>query len=214
MIATNIRYVESRYVEIIDLVNPQLQRLLPREFVIENSNIIISKLLEDSHKSPSSIVLENSRIWITGGLYSLHCKRTQFFTLDQKLINGPELPIPISGHSMVQVDAQTVYVIGGTKPLKFGLSEDRLTEDSIDKTWKFDPTNNFKMEPGPSLIERRFQHACATMKVNGKIFIVVAGGHKKISVEFLDTTEPEKGWKLGKYIVKMMLIDLILILLD
>ena len=64
--------------------------------------------------------------------------------MDQKSINGPELPIPISGHCMVQVDAQTVYVIGGCKHLKFGLSEDRLSDDSIDKTWKFDPTNNFK----------------------------------------------------------------------
>ena len=50
----------------------------------------------------------------------------------------------------------------------------------------------------------RREHACATMQVNGRIFIVAAGGRKKSSVELLDTSLPEEGWKLGAYHIPML----------
>ena len=219
----------ARYVEVIDLVNPQFQRkfielrlsgygardntflhanvggLLKNSpvvcgyngsincFVLGNPNIIAPKLLEN-RPNASSVVLDDSKIWITGGFHTR--KTTEFFSLDQETINGPELPITISGHCMVQVDAQTIYIIGG--------DEGNLVNIGRNLTWKVDPTNNFKMEPGPSLIEGRREHACATMQVNGRIFIVAAGGRKKSSVELLDTSSPEEGWKLGAYHIPML----------
>ena len=49
----------------------------------------------------------------------------------------------------------------------------------------------------------RFDHTSSKMKIDGKTFLVVAGGlnenEKHLdSVELLDTTCPDEGWKIGK----------------
>ena len=169
--------------------------------VLGNPNIIAPTLLKNRYK-PSSLVLNESTIWITGG-FKFEQKTTEFFTLGQEMTKGPELPFKIFGHCMVQVDEQTVYIIGGRQekepdPAGYILPEE---DKGLRKIWKIDPTNNFAIELGPDLIEERSDHACATMRINGKIFIVAAGGVKNRSVELLDTSAPEEGWKCGKYFV-------------
>ena len=89
------------------------------------------------------------------------------------------------------VDQKTVYLIGG--------SQDGQTSD---KTWIIDPTNNFEIKVGPSLNVGRFIHSCSKMKIDGRIFLVVAGGMQNDgtlldTVELLDLTSPEQGWKFG-----------------
>ena len=98
---------------------------------------------------------------------------------------------------MMQVDSRTVYIIGG-------LQNGSLASPS-NKIWSIDISsdnfsNVFWIE-GPSLNEPRYRHACGKMNVNGKMFIVVAGGSKHGSVELLDISSSSdiKGWKLGKY---------------
>ena len=76
-------------------------------------------------------------------------------------------------------------------------------------TWIVDPTKNFEIRKGPKLKVARYGHSCNTMKINGKLHVVVAGGETgrftpkrnyKIlnSVELLDPTSPnERSFDLG-----------------
>ena len=154
----------------------------------------------------SSIVLNQTKLWITGGRKDVHdggCiwhsvskNSTEFISLDQPPYPGPELPFKIDGHCMVQVCSNTIYIIGGIQDGK-----------KSTHTWIVDPTNNFNIKSGPPLNRARLGHSCNKMKLNGKYFLVVAGGlqekemNTNCSVELLDTTSPDKGWILGTYLV-------------
>ena len=96
---------------------------------------------------------------------------------------------------MVQVDTKTIYIIGGYK---------LATREQTVETWVTDPSSNYDFKPGPSLKKARSFHACATMILNGRIFIIIAGGITSLSVggcnttvEILDTSNPAHGWMEG-----------------
>ena len=113
-------------------------------------------------------------------------------------------------------------MIGGKK---MDDDDDKLSEDKNIGTWIFDPSDNYKIKKGPSLNCGRRSSACAKMIINGRIFIVVVGGYGTtienynpyvfnrdgspsnrpvysngplFSVELLDTTSPDAGWKMGE----------------
>ena len=170
------------------------------ETSIENVSIIgmpnHSSKMMILRNNMSSIVLNKSKIYITGGNgglpLPLRClKSTEIHSLDQPPVPGPDLPFIVDGHSMVMVDPKTIYLIGGTQ-----------NGQTSNKTWIIDPTNDFQIKVGPSLNIARYCHSCSKMRIGGRIFLVAAGGmnssHGKVdSVEVLDTTCPEQGWKMG-----------------
>ena len=93
------------------------------------------------------------------------------------------MPFTIFGHSMIQYDEKSIYIIGGYQ------------NDSLSRqTWIVDPTkfkfNEFHMMEGPPLLVERSSHACAKMTINGSTLLVVAGGISSDgtldSVEILD----------------------------
>ena len=140
----------------------------------------------------SSVVLNESKIWVTGGLFNNgSVKSTEIISLDQPPVPGPDLPFTVCHHSMVLADPTTIYLIGGYQ-----------NHQSSNKTWIIDPTNDFQMKVGPSLNITRNGHSCSKMRIQGNIFLVVAGGRNRNfipldSVELLDTTCPDQGWKMG-----------------
>ena len=141
----------------------------------------------------SSVVLNKSKLWITGGIQRRSSTNsTEIISLDQPPVPGPDLPFTVYGHSMVLVDSTTIYLIGGCQ-----------NGQESSKTWIIDPTNNFQIKVGPSLNISRMEHSCSKMKIEGRIFLAVAGGVKfgsvasLDSVELLDTAFPEQGWKMG-----------------
>ena len=141
--------------------------------------------------SMSSVVLNESKIWITGGFSNNgDLKSTEIISLDQPPIPGPDLPFTVYDHSMVLVNPKTIYLIGGFQ-----------NGDVSNETWIIDPTKDFQIKVGPSLNIARNWHSCSKMRIKGRIFLVVAGGHNNgktlDSVELLDTTCPDKGWKTG-----------------
>ena len=145
----------------------------------------------------SSVVLNQTKLWVTGGGSSpgSYLASTEIISLDQSVIQGPTLPFSIDGHSMVQVNSKTIYLIGGVQ-------NDLLSN----KTWIVDPSNNYSMKEGPSMNIARFLHSSAKFKINGRDFLVVSGGQKSKtefldSVELLDTSlpEPKQAWILGKH---------------
>ena len=139
----------------------------------------------------SSVVLNESKIWITGGwsYNKRRVKSTEIISLDQPPVPGPDLPFTVYDHSMVLVDPTTIYLIGGYQ-----------NNQISNKTWIIDPTNDFQIKVGPSVNIERWGHSCSKMRIKGKIFLVVAGGWNNgalDSVELLDTTYPDQGWKMG-----------------
>ena len=142
----------------------------------------------------SSVVLNQSRLWVTGGFtieYWNRLNTSQFLSLDQPPEKGPDLPFAVSCHCMVQVDSETIYLIGGFQ-----------NGEKSNKTWIINPKKNFQIREGPTMLETRIGHACTTMKVNNKVFIIVVGNadnRQCRTIEILDTTLPSNNWKFGMY---------------
>ena len=149
----------------------------------------------------SSVVLNKSKLWITGGIQRRSSTNsTEIISLDQPPVPGPDLPFNVFWHSMVLVDPTTIYLIAGFQ-----------NEQKSNKTWIINPSNNFQIRMGPPLNIARWKHSCSKMKIEGRIFLVAAGGffcsgemggiieETLDSVESLDTTCPNNGWKMGTY---------------
>ena len=116
---------------------------------------------------------------------------SQFLSLDQPPEKGPDLPFTLVGHCMVQVDSETIYLIGGCQ-----------NGTKSNKTWIINPKKNFQMREGPTMLEARNFPACATMKINNRVFIIVIGNDvnwQYQTIEILDTTLPSNNWKFGMY---------------
>ena len=203
-------------VEIIDLINPRLQCKFESESaarigavggILENQLVMCGgfndewNVLEDGvilgsnkkfqliegRKYASSVALDQTRHWITGGMNDkyMDLESTEIISLDQPPEKGPKLPFTVTYHSMVQVNSKTIYLIGGYQNGK-----------ASSNTWIIDPTKNFEIKEGPPLKKPKCNCTSATMKLNGKIFIIVVGDGGR-SVEILDTSLPGNGWKLG-----------------
>ena len=165
--------IKAKHVSFIGMPNHYFKIMIPRSFA-------------------SSVVMNDSYIWVTGGCSKEGLeKSTEIISLDQPPVSGPDLPFTVSHHSMVLVDPTTIYLIGGDQ-----------NDQTSNKTWIIDPTNDFQIKVGPSLNIERYSHSCSKMRIEGRIFLVVAGGAVEEngyldSVELLDTTCPDKGWKMG-----------------
>ena len=149
------------------------------------------KMIE-KRQGAASVALDHQRtLWIVGGdngRYEL--RSTELIKLGQPSVKGPELPFKISGHSMIQYNEKSIFIIGGYQNGSF----------CSNKTWIVDPTNGFKIKEGPSLNNARNSHGCAKMTVNGRIILVVAGGLGALdSVEILDPLG-NNVWTQGLYL--------------
>ena len=69
------------------------------------------KMLE-TRMLASSVVLNQERLWITGGHLKLS---TELISVDQPPVKGPDFPFRIDCHSMIHVNSKTIYLIGGSK---------------------------------------------------------------------------------------------------
>ena len=114
------------------------------------------------------------------------------------LVQGPVLPFKIKSHSMVEANPTSIYIIGGVQ-------NGRISN----KSWIADPTRNFEITPGPPLNSGREGHCCSKMKIDGRIFLVVACGNSSImdsstremnfkAVELLDLNADNPQWQEGK----------------
>ena len=180
----------------------------------------------EERRGASGIVLGQSVLWIVGGrdgrfsglsssefiqigrltiLFKfpiiLIPKILEYFIgLGQPPIKGPDLPFPIRWHSMIHFDKNCIYIIGG------------FQNDSVSrKTWivtlnNFNISDNggkfeFEIKEGPSLNIDRKEHSSGKMDIDGKTYLIAAGGINEAnsfldSVEILDPLDG-KGWKLG-----------------
>ena len=140
----------------------------------------------------ASVMIKRSKVlWIVGGFDGSDTLQTsEFIAFKGNSIIEPSLPFTISEHAMIQFDSKSIFIIGGYQ-----------NEVKSNQTWIADPTNGFSIRRGPPLNIARSLHLCGKMNINGKSWIIVAGGcglrGYLSSVELLDPMSG-KMWVYGK----------------
>ena len=163
--------------------------------VIQPTKTKLNNMLQ-RREAAASVVLNQNTLWIVGGHDGdVDLNTTEFITLDEGSIRGPDLPFTVSCHSLIQFDENSIFLIGG-------LQNDTYSN----RTWIIHPNNDFAIIEGPRLNHRRFHHSCGKMKnMDGtKSILVVAGGGEEFgghldSVEILDPLSDHQVWTLGNF---------------
>ena len=151
------------------------------------------KMIE-KRSDAASVMLNQGTLWIVGGHNGSRLKSTEYIKFGQLSVNGPDLPFKICGHSMIQYNEKSIYIIGGWQEYSF----------YSNKTWIVDPTNGFQIKEGPSLNIGRECHGCAKMTLDGRTILVVTGGiGAQNSVEILDPLG-NNVWTQGLYFITLV----------
>ena len=150
------------------------------------------------------LVVNKSYLWLIGGKLKREEKystSTEFISLDKPPIKGPNLPFASCDTIMVQVDPNTIYLIGGFQTTDI----DAIGWPESNKTWIVNLKNNYKITEGPSLpsLNRttRGKPLSAVIQLNGRTHIIlVSTDHftNEVRLEILDTTSSSLSWILGK----------------
>ena len=144
-----------------------------------------------SHMSTGNIVI-NSKLWISGGsdvtTYLESTDSTELVSEDQTL-DSIDMPLTVSSHCSVFVERTRIMTIGGYDNIKTKRNE----------THVMDTTTNI-WTPGPELNNARHFHGCAKVTIGDKDVVVVTGGLGALnSVEYLELTDMDQGWKSGNF---------------
>ena len=139
----------------------------------------------------ASIVLNETILWITGGAGGdnwNHFASSEYIRLAGSS-PGPDLPMALSGHAMIAINATHSMVIGGADSGNY----------QLDLTFYFDHGNQQWID-GPRLIQARRYHAVGIVndQVTMTNLVIVTGGYN--SPNSLDSTEilVDSQWLPGK----------------
>ena len=104
-------------------------------------------------------------------------------------VQGPELPVEMTHHSLVQINSTVSLLIGGITS----------SEDSSPKTYYFDHIKQQFLQ-GPELNIGRYYHASSiiTDQITDEKYVVVTGGMND-SIGVLDSAEVliNNEWRFG-----------------
>ena len=104
-------------------------------------------------------------LWISGGLNADY-ERSEFVDPEDGVSPGPNLPVGLYSHCMLDIGNQNYMVIGG------GLKEKYVTEQVY-----FYDMKTFTWTPGPKLAYGRVEHSCGLlMNPDGRMLAAVVGG--------------------------------------
>jgi hypothetical protein len=150
-----------------------------------------SEMLEEKRWYSASLTLNSSHIWVTGGYGNGGSLQTsEFVSIGQPSVQGPDLPYAVNGHCLVGVNSSTALLCGGN--IGWYLNECHYM-DWEDHSWS----------QGPSMMNSRYWHSCGIFKSaahQGRYIVIAAGGSSNDddldSVEFLDPTT--NTWNEGK----------------
>jgi hypothetical protein len=141
-----------------------------------------SEMLEERWYS-ASLTLNSSHLWITGGSNgNVRLQTSEFVSIGQPSVQGPDLPYAVYRHCLVGVNSSTALLCGGYNGQY--LNECHYM-DLEDHSWS----------PGPSMMTKRRLHSCGIFKSaahQGRNIVIAAGGLNNNdnldSVEILDLT--------------------------
>jgi hypothetical protein len=142
-----------------------------------------SEMLEERVNS-ASLTLNSTHLWITGGYGNGYLQTSEFVSIGQAAVKGPDLPYAVDFHCLVGVDSSTALLCGGEN--NGGILNECHYMDLEDHSWS----------QGPSMMTKRKLHSCGIFKSaahQGRNIVIAAGGFNNDvgfldSVEFLDPT--------------------------
>jgi hypothetical protein len=111
-----------------------------------------SEMLEEREHS-ASLTLNSSHLWVTGGYNgNVLLQTSEFVSIGQPSVQGPDLPYAVIYHCLVGVNSSTALLCGG---LNYGgdLNECHYM-DLEDHSWS----------QGPSMMTKRRLHSCDIFK--------------------------------------------------
>ena len=118
------------------------------------------------HASKTSIVLNQKTLWVTNGLFNI----SEFVSVDEPTIKGPKLTwFDEYGHTMVQIDPKTIYIIGG------GYRSNQKNTFIVDPN-RVDKKGQLILQFAPAMNHKRMHHCSSKMKIDDKVILVVVGG--------------------------------------
>jgi hypothetical protein len=149
-----------------------------------------SEMLEERRYS-ASLTLNSSHLWVTGGQNGNgRLQTSEFVSIGQPSVQGPDLPYAVQGHCLVGLNSSTALLCGGSN--NGGFLNECHYMDLEDHSWS----------QGPSMMTKRRSHSCGIFKSaahQGRNIVIAAGGYNGAdldSVEFLDPIT--KTWIEGK----------------
>jgi hypothetical protein len=111
-----------------------------------------SEMLEERAYS-TSLTLNSSHLWVTGGNNVNEVLQTsEFVSIGQTSVQGPDLPYPVHSHCLVGVNSSTAQLCGGWN--NGGILNECHYMDLEDHSWS----------QGPSMMTKRSQHSCGIFK--------------------------------------------------
>ncbi len=121
----------------------------------------------------SIVIHDGNTLWVTGGTNGRNdLSSTEFITLTDGSGPGPDLPVPVRSHCLVELDADRIMLIGGVSSSG--------GETRSKGTWIFH-MNTLEWTMGPDLRIGRRYHSCGIVRDedNGTItdLLVVTGNH-------------------------------------
>jgi hypothetical protein len=147
-----------------------------------------SEMLEEREFS-ASLTLNSSHLWVTGGYNgNVRLQTSEFVSIGQAAVQGPDLPYAVAGHCLVGVNSSTALLCGGWNGQDYNECH---YMDLEDHSWS----------QGPSMMTKRSFHSCGIFKSaahQGRNIVIAAGGSNTAnldSVEFLDLTT--NTWNAG-----------------
>jgi hypothetical protein len=158
--------------------------------MLEERRYSASLTLNVGGLAPWGLHMNSSHLWITGGRNGNgYLQTSEFVSIGQPSVQGPDLPYAVYEHCFVGVNSSTALLCGGDNG-QF-LNECHYM-DLEDLSWS----------QGPSMMTKRSGHSCGIFKSaahQGRNIVIAAGGYNGAyldSVEFLDPTT--NTWNAGK----------------
>ena len=156
--------------------------------------------MERGRLNGGSVALNNTTLWITGGIITTNSpwqctNTTEFLKFNHsKSIPGPILPRKcLKRHCLTKLNESMVIITGGYP--------------YVNEIYLVDIFKNFSIIKGPPLLIGRHDHSCGTFKLNDKTMVIVSGGTGNSrpinSTELWDPTSQD-GWAKGKVVVILM----------
>ena len=157
--------------------------------------------MEQGRLTGGSVALNNTTLWITGGISTFphwQCRNTTEFLKfnHSKSIPGPILPRKcIKRHCLTKLNESMIIITGGYP--------------YVNEIYLVDMFKNFSIIKGPPLLIGRHDHSCGTFKLNDKTMVIVSGGtdgnSKPIPINSTELWDPtsQDGWAKGKVIAKL-----------
>ena len=124
---------------------------------------------------PTLPTADSSTLWMAGGLdENYNILASSEFIQENQTMPGPELPVPIYSHVLVNIQSDTTIQIGGFSPLEFGLPD---MAACCKKVYIYQHKLT-KWNLGPNLIQGRVFHSAGlvTDETTGEKLVTVTGG--------------------------------------